>query len=1231
MSINLDGPDPIPDDLRDQLGQINKRQEGPERKLRSFLTSGDGQRSMDRIWTVTMGGPDLDSEALQAGAHSFVNLLDRHPMAHSEQDVNVAHAMFPDQPGYTESRGTDIGRLAALGSMMLGLAGRTSPADFDRLWNVIAGADHFSETLRNVFLGKLLESSPQNTPDDIFNAASEFARRNCFLGVRAAQAQLALAFMSLQSTSYATGIERLEPPQGCGGERVTIYGSGFGNSQPELVGVLFPTSSGGCKSARVISWSNTAIEVDVPEDVGNGCVGFVEHTGGGGGSITEGISLFVGEVTNCLGPLAAERIRQAYENFPLGALQPPCSPCLPLNENHFLGGKPTIRMFSARRYHDEKDDQSTLEQRYWERKRQELLWQTQTPSEQEKEDFRRVNGIAPPDVSTMVSVAPMQDIIEVSWDVENATWAQIVPVVVNDQINELPTVLGVFNPLHDEVLIRWPQPGGSPNALTYLLTVGSFTWVGAFELRAINSCGTTVASVTVRMRMPESQPTPVGGFYWGVATAGRQVEGNLTNDDWYIFTTDPRILDNLQILKSLGAKDIAPEDAKIALNNWTLAVFTEEVERAHALGLNAYRLSIEWSRIEPIKGVYDGLALSNYQAMIDTIRAHDMEPFVVLNHLSLPAWVLTPPTNKLFAGPTGAGRPSGKTWTGSNDPDFTASLQGWESTDTVDAYLRYVQYVVARLHSVRYWLTFNEPLGTTVITGYIVGVFPPGFLGHGDRAKAVVHNFITAHARAYEAIKAIDPVAQVGITDQWLQCKPNLNATVTEQFAYYNQDLLINALVRGDEDRAIDLKNPQYERVLGIPEATWKPHLDFFGLQYYKSVHPNTNALISLFASFLGGAPDLDQASVAGHALLNDMHWEMSPQGLYDAIMKLGKISSYKGNTLPILIAENGTAEIEDHNRAAFITGHVQQLERAIDDGANVFGYLHWTIADNWEWIDGYRPAAHFGLFSVDNSNRNNPAKTHAITEGALALSYIMKTPNRAVAPAVSAYGRYQPDGFMMDPPIRSAFATFEGLVDKQPVTLLLGNPAGIASYPNRSIGLMGMLFYRDICRWVRLRDVTWDPIYRILQFFHPTFALPQRVQESIYAGKLDFNGVDLDGTVTEVAGNTVLPHAWTMKRQTMVGMWRWMNNGTPIGTLSLSCPEGIWHARILPLQPSAPLFDWIVVPGFSVQPNGFTAMWGAQKITGQVNGNAMTITTDTPTGTQPYGLLDRLPDGLPF
>jgi hypothetical protein len=553
--------------------------------------------------------------------------------------------------------------------------------------------------------------------------------------------------------------------------------------------------------------------------------------------------------------------------------------------------------------------------------------------------------------------------------------------------------------------------------------------------------------------------------------------------------------------------------------------------------------------------------------------------------------------------------------------------------DTITAYLNYVRFVVTSLPSVRYWITFNEPMSTSILTGYLASVFPPGFLGDGTRALNAIKNIVAAHAQAFLAIKAINPNAQVGITDQWLACKPTLNSLATTRFIDYHQDFLIRALVQGQVKLTSYQGTVFDERLLSIAEADWTPVLDFFGLQYYKSAYPYYYAPIDFSAPYVGARVDLDLRSpdvnYAHDGLLNDMGWEMFPQGLYDCLMKLKQIAKFNGQEIPILVAENGTAEVRDHNRAAYITAHIEQLQRAQADGAMVIGYLHWSSADNWEWIDGYRPEARFGLFSVDHVPPNNLDKLRRITDGALAFSHVMSgDPVTSLPDGVSRYGRYTVDGTMMDPPTMSPFRTFTGTVALDMFTLLL------STSPPRS--LFGMLFYHNIRRWVRLHTIHWDATSRTLQFAHPAFSAPPQVAERFFSCVLDAAGNQGTGEACEVLGTNVTATTLNIVRVPLAGVWQ---SGTVV--LSLSRSEGEWDARAFDITNKG---DWTtmrgVAAGLDTAPVTFVGSiapaalpFNSGKIAGTlIAAGTLEIQSSFP---QPDGrttrTLQRLPDGLPF
>src|SRR5215467_4552132 len=134
-------------------------------------------------------------------------------------------------------------------------------------------------------------------------------------------------------------------------------------------------------------------------------------------------------------------------------------------------------------------------------------------------------------------------------------------------------------------------------------------------------------------------------FLWGTATASYQVEGNISNNDWDFFTSDAVIHARVAALGKLASP---PEDFRLrpagpAVHHANLNVLKDDLDRCRALGMNAYRFSVEWSRIEPNPGDLRTDVLENYYVqVVREIRARHMEPVLTLHHMTLPRWVLTP-------------------------------------------------------------------------------------------------------------------------------------------------------------------------------------------------------------------------------------------------------------------------------------------------------------------------------------------------------------------------------------------------------------------------------------------------------------------------------------------------------------------------------------------------------------------------------------------------------------
>jgi beta-glucosidase len=539
-------------------------------------------------------------------------------------------------------------------------------------------------------------------------------------------------------------------------------------------------------------------------------------------------------------------------------------------------------------------------------------------------------------------------------------------------------------------------------------------------------------------------------FLWGVSTASYQVEGGINNNDWDYFTRSEEIRNRISRLTTpsifyKGGHKVVLQPAGDAVKFWDPKYYEKNFELTRSLGLNTFRISIEWARVEPEKGQWHQEAIDHYKEMIRAMGERGLMPVISLNHVTLPLWVLTPPTTftkKLgqtllphplkdipLADPT----PSDPYW---------KSLRGWESSETVKEFVKYIEKIVSELKDqVDYWITIGEPAASLIGGGYIAGLWPPGFFLDGERAKTVLHNLIEAHVQAYNKIIAVDDIDadkdglpnRVGFSHLMMEvvpAKPSKilgiatkdNNGAAKNFSYFFNDYFINAVINGQEDLNYlnTLQRGDKDSDDFIIHEDWKDKADFIGIDYYRRVYVYHSDILALSpARFVGGAlvSDLKVETNQPHSILNDLGWEIYPKGLYNLIMLIKRQWDK-----PVLVTENGVADKADRYRAQFIVAHIQEVKRAITDGAEVMGYLHWSFMDNYEWQEAYRPESKFGLFRIERNTIDGQTDfDRRTTKGAEAFKLIIEeSPIRmdgevildsALSKAKERFGRFSSDG----------------------------------------------------------------------------------------------------------------------------------------------------------------------------------------------------------------------------
>jgi len=400
-------------------------------------------------------------------------------------------------------------------------------------------------------------------------------------------------------------------------------------------------------------------------------------------------------------------------------------------------------------------------------------------------------------------------------------------------------------------------------------------------------------------------------FEWGAAVAAHQVEGG-NHNNWSEWEKRVDASGNTPIQHG----DVSGQ----AADQWNR--YPEDVRRMkEELGLNGYRFSIEWSRIEPEQGRFDEAAIAHYHAVLDALHAAGIAPMVTIHHFTHPVWF--------------------------------EELGAFEKAENIPLFLRFAEKVFSEYEGkVSRWCTFNE-IGPYSVMGYGLGVFPPGVKSYRRMAQ-VMRNVLVTHVQTYRLLKSLPggDEAQIGLAKNifqfdpyrrwnlihWVQCRVMDNV--------FNQTIL-TFLKTGH----FHLHIPGRVRMVEtIPDAGGC--LDFIGLNYYSTL------LISLF---MKKEPPFEP-NLRPFQIRADMPYAIYGEGFHRALHRISQLEK------PIWVTENGIADAKDDRRALWIQRYLYALNKAREEGCDVRGYYYWSLIDNFEWAEGY--AMRFGLYEVDFSTQ---------------------------------------------------------------------------------------------------------------------------------------------------------------------------------------------------------------------------------------------------------------------
>lgn len=417
-------------------------------------------------------------------------------------------------------------------------------------------------------------------------------------------------------------------------------------------------------------------------------------------------------------------------------------------------------------------------------------------------------------------------------------------------------------------------------------------------------------------------------FQWGAATSAAQIEGAAHQDGkgpsiWDQFCKEPgRIQDGSNI--------------DVACDHYNR--FESDVALMQGLGLDAYRFSIAWTRVQPAgSGPWNEAGFAFYDRLIDTLLAAGIRPHVTLYHWDLPL-------------------------------ALHQQMGGWTSPAVVPLFADYAREVARRFgNRVASIATLNEPWCVATL-GYETAQFAPGYTSRATAAQ-VSHHLMMAHGAAIKAMREV--------------CKTPLGVVLNHTPAFAAEPLeadrraariddglnvrwYMDPIFRGSYPADI-LEHLGADAPTVAPEDLALIHqpLDFLGVNFY------TRSFIST---------QQPPKAAPGRQGFTDMGWEIYPQALTQHLVRISREYSPP----PIFITENGMANadqvvegrVADTERIAYMRAHLQALALAVELGVDVRGYFYWSLFDNFEWNSGY--TKRFGLFHVDYATQTRLPKDSA-------------------------------------------------------------------------------------------------------------------------------------------------------------------------------------------------------------------------------------------------------------
>ena len=426
-------------------------------------------------------------------------------------------------------------------------------------------------------------------------------------------------------------------------------------------------------------------------------------------------------------------------------------------------------------------------------------------------------------------------------------------------------------------------------------------------------------------------------FHWGVSTSAFQTEGTAPYDG-----RGHSIWDEFSRKRGKIKKGHTAEQATLFYK-----YFRQDIGFIRWMNLQNFRFSISWPRLIP-----DGFGERNqqgidfYDRLIDECLENGISPWVTLYHWDLPYAL--------------------------------EKKGGWTNREVIQYFLEYIELCMQKYADrVDRWMVLNEPTAFTAL-GYFLGIHAPGKRGKANFLPAI-HHAALAQAEGGRLIRAHNSAMKIGTTFSFSHVEAHKDR-VKDIKASSKVDAILNRMYL---EPLLGLGYPldelpfleglhAYVQNGDMESLTFD--MDYIGVQNYSREVVAHSYFTPIVNAKLVSAKKRGRPRTA-------MNWEIYPESIYKVLKRL---NAYE-NIPPLVVTENGVAfedklqpngKVEDEERIDFLRGHIHSVKRAIQEGVKVDGYFVWSLTDNFEWAEGYRPR--FGLIYVDYEKLTRVPKNSA-------------------------------------------------------------------------------------------------------------------------------------------------------------------------------------------------------------------------------------------------------------